>query len=50
MLDFNTVISIMCNPGIMVYAANWILQLIQYQMKLVQVVRQNNFLAGNDLF
>ncbi len=23
-LDFNMVISAMCNPGIMVYAANWI--------------------------
>ena len=51
-LDFNMVISTMCNPGIMVCAANCIiyLQLIPYQMKSVQVVRQNNFVAGNDLF
>ncbi len=41
-LDFNMVISTMCNPGIMVYAANWIFTVdTVYQMKSVQVTLLN---------
>ncbi len=43
-------ISAMCNPGIMVYAANWIFTVDTVSNEVVKVVRQNNFLAGTDLF
>ncbi len=42
------VISTMCNPGIMVHAANWIFTVDTVSNEVsIQAVRQNNFLAEN---